>query len=101
MAYFDRALEHFFASAEKLPWYKDTLFLITGDHIGPPLTMSPRMIDSYRVPMVFFSPNSAVRCEIFRPKEKEIVICGVEQSEIVKVSPISTAAQLKSQGTSC
>ena len=57
VAYFDLALQKFFATAAKLPWYENTLFIITGDHIGPPATISPRMIDSYRVPIVFFHPS--------------------------------------------
>ncbi|HEX9452879.1 MAG TPA: LTA synthase family protein, partial [Candidatus Binatia bacterium] len=57
VAYFDIALKNFFATAEKLPWYDHTLFIITGDHIGPPKSISPRMIDSYRVPIIFFHPG--------------------------------------------
>ena len=57
VAYFDLALRKFFATAEKLPWYKNTLFVITGDHIGPSDTISDRMLDSYRVPIVFFHPG--------------------------------------------
>ena len=57
VAYFDLALRKFFETAEKMDWYKNTLFIITGDHIGPPTTISPRMIDSYRVPIVFFHPS--------------------------------------------
>ncbi len=57
VAYFDLALKKFFETAEKMDWYKNTLFVITGDHIGPPKTISARMIDSYRVPIVFFHPG--------------------------------------------
>jgi phosphoglycerol transferase MdoB-like AlkP superfamily enzyme len=57
VAYFDLALKNFFAAAEKMPWYKNTLFVITGDHIGPSETIPARMIDSYRVPIVFFHPG--------------------------------------------
>jgi len=57
VAYLDHALKHFFATAETLPWYKNTLFVITGDHIGPPQAISPRMLDSYRVPIVFYYPG--------------------------------------------
>jgi phosphoglycerol transferase MdoB-like AlkP superfamily enzyme len=57
VAYFDHALKKFFETAEKMPWYKNTLFVITGDHIGPPQAISPRMIDNYRVPIVFFHPG--------------------------------------------
>ena len=35
VAYFDRALEKFFETAATMPWYKHTLFVITGDQIGP------------------------------------------------------------------
>jgi phosphoglycerol transferase MdoB-like AlkP superfamily enzyme len=57
VGYFDHALHKFFETAKTLPWYKNTLFVITGDHIGPAKTMSPRMIDSYRVPIVFYHPG--------------------------------------------
>lgn len=57
VAYFDLALKHFFATAATQPWYKDTLFVITGDHIGPSLKTSERMLDSYRVPIVFYYPG--------------------------------------------
>ena len=39
VAYFDHALQKFFETAEQMPWYKNTLFVITGDHIGPPIQM--------------------------------------------------------------
>ncbi len=57
VAYFDYALQKFFEVAEKTPWYKNTLFIITGDHIGPTSAIPPRMIDGYRVPLVFFHPS--------------------------------------------
>jgi uncharacterized sulfatase len=57
VAYFDHALKKFFETAEKMPWYKNTLFVVTGDHIGPAKAVSPRMIDNYRIPLVFFHPG--------------------------------------------
>ena len=57
VGYLDHALAKFFETAEKMPWYRNTLFVITGDHIGPPKTVAPRMIDNYRVPIVFFHPG--------------------------------------------
>lgn len=57
VAYFDYALQKFFETAEKMPWYKNTLFIITGDHIGPTDVIPPRMIDGYRIPLVFFHPG--------------------------------------------
>lgn len=57
VAYFDHALQKFFETAEQMPWYKNTLFVITGDHIGPPSTNAAHMFDNYRVPIVFFHPG--------------------------------------------
>jgi len=57
VAYFDQALKHFFATAETMPWYKNTLFVIVGDHIAPPQKLPPRMIDTYRVPIIFYYPG--------------------------------------------
>jgi phosphoglycerol transferase MdoB-like AlkP superfamily enzyme len=57
VAYFDQALKHFFTTAQTMPWYKNTLFVIVGDHIAPPQKIPPRMIDTYRVPIVFYYPG--------------------------------------------
>ena len=57
VGYFDHALEKFFETAEKMPWYQNTLFVITGDHTAFSNAISPRLIDSYRVPLVFFHPG--------------------------------------------
>jgi len=57
VGYLDHALKKFFETAEQMPWYKNTLFVITGDHIGPPKTIYPRLIDNYRVPLIFFHPS--------------------------------------------
>jgi phosphoglycerol transferase MdoB-like AlkP superfamily enzyme len=57
VAYFDHALQKFFETVEQMPWYKNTLFVITGDHIGPPSTNVAHMFDNYRVPIVFFHPG--------------------------------------------
>jgi uncharacterized sulfatase len=57
VGYFDHALKKFFETAEQMPWYKNTLFVITGDHIGPAKASSPRLIDNYRIPLVFFHPG--------------------------------------------
>jgi len=57
VGYLDHALKKFFETAEKMPWYKNTLFVITGDHIGPVGTISLKLIDGYRVPLIFFHPG--------------------------------------------
>ena len=58
--YVDQALAQFFESAAKEPWFSNTLFIITGDHTGE--SNDPKYqeeLGSYRVPMIFYSPESS------------------------------------------
>jgi len=57
VGYLDHALKKFFETAEKMPWYNNTLFVITGDHTAYGRQEHPRLIDGYRVPLVFFHPG--------------------------------------------
>jgi phosphoglycerol transferase MdoB-like AlkP superfamily enzyme len=57
VAYTDHALKKFFATVEKMPWYKNTLFVITGDHTSSPKRTHARMLDAYRVPLILFHPG--------------------------------------------
>ena len=60
IGYADDALAHFFAEAQQQPWYRDTLFVITGDHTEKPLLPSfDNEIGRYRVPLIFFHPAQA------------------------------------------
>ena len=58
VAYFDQALEKFFETAATMPWYKTHA---VRDHRRPYraaiTNTSPRMIDSYRVPIIFYHPG--------------------------------------------
>ncbi|MCB0349324.1 MAG: sulfatase-like hydrolase/transferase [Bdellovibrionales bacterium] len=58
IGYTDYALEQFFNEAKKHDWYKDTLFIITGDHTQ----MSPSvdyatMLGRYMVPLLIYHPS--------------------------------------------
>jgi phosphoglycerol transferase MdoB-like AlkP superfamily enzyme len=55
--YVDYSLRKFFETAEKMPWYKNTLFIITGDHTAAPRTSYRRLIEAYRVPLILFHPG--------------------------------------------
>lgn len=58
VAYADDSLEQFFTDAEKQPWFKNTLFVITGDHTSvslKPEYMTP--IGRFRVPIIFYDPG--------------------------------------------
>lgn len=60
LGYADHALAHFFAEAEQQEWYKDTLFVVTGDHTEKPyLDEYNHEIGRYRVPLIFFQPDRA------------------------------------------
>ena len=53
--YTDEALRFFFNEYAKLPSYKNTIFIITGDHRLPEIPMSTK-IDRYHVPLIVYSP---------------------------------------------
>lgn len=58
IAYSDYALRKFFAEAEKKPWYKDTLFIVTADHTGMHYRKEyENDIGSYRIPLFLFHPS--------------------------------------------
>lgn len=51
----DDALKHFFESYRKRPDFANTVFVITGDHSMPEITLQSK-IDRYHVPLVIYSP---------------------------------------------
>jgi len=53
--YTDEALKAFFASVAHRPEWKNTVFIITGDHRLPELPMASR-IERYHVPLLIYSP---------------------------------------------
>lgn len=53
--YFDESLRQFFKKFERLPSFKNTIFIITGDHRMPEIPISTQ-IDRFRVPFLIYSP---------------------------------------------
>ncbi|MDE3252670.1 MAG: sulfatase-like hydrolase/transferase [Bacteroidota bacterium] len=53
--YLDDALRNFMNQYSKRPDFKNTVFLITGDHRMPEISMSSK-IDRYHVPFIIYSP---------------------------------------------
>ena len=53
--YSDESLKYFFEQFAKLPSYKNTIFIITGDHRLPEIPISTK-IDRYHVPLIIYSP---------------------------------------------
>jgi phosphoglycerol transferase MdoB-like AlkP superfamily enzyme len=58
MHYTDHALRHFFKTASKMPWYKNTLFVITADHaITPWHKEYATSANALAIPLMFFTPG--------------------------------------------
>lgn len=55
LLYADDALRYFFNIYAQLPEFKNTIFIITGDHRAPEIPISFQ-IDRFRVPLIIYSP---------------------------------------------
>lgn len=58
VAYSDYAIQRFFEKAEKQPWFKNTLFVITADHTSG--NCYPDYVTDlgyYKVPVIFYAPS--------------------------------------------
>ncbi|MGE3759509.1 MAG: LTA synthase family protein [Pseudobdellovibrionaceae bacterium] len=59
IAYSDLALKKFFEAAEKQSWFKDTIFIITGDHTSKNFRPEFRNeLSAFRVPLIIYSPTT-------------------------------------------
>ncbi len=63
LGYTDMALRRFFRKAAKSPWYRNTLFVITGDHtflynVHPPWFTNAA--GRFAVPIIFFRPDGSL-----------------------------------------
>jgi len=59
IAYTDYALKRFFESAEKKPWFNNTIFVITSDHTSS-TGEEPKYknnVGKFRIPIMFFVPG--------------------------------------------
>ncbi|WP_415063092.1 LTA synthase family protein [Bdellovibrio sp.] len=58
ISYTDFALKKFFEEAEKKPWFKDTLFVITADHAAMHYRSEwENDMGSYRIPLFLYHPS--------------------------------------------
>ncbi len=56
--YADHSLKMFFETASWMPWYENTIFVITADHTSEAyLPEYSNRIGNYRIPIVFFEPG--------------------------------------------
>jgi phosphoglycerol transferase MdoB-like AlkP superfamily enzyme len=58
MRYADWALGEFFRQASREPYFKNTLFVITGDHgFATPPMITPMQLSRFHVPLLFYAPG--------------------------------------------
>lgn len=53
LRYSDETLRRFFSAAEKRPWFKDTVFVLTADHAFE----ETQGFDAFHVPLVIYAPG--------------------------------------------
>lgn len=62
IAYTDQALRKFFATAKKMPWYKNSLFVITADHASlPHYDEYKTTAGEFAIPLCFFTPDGSIQ----------------------------------------
>ena len=60
--YTDLALKRFFAKAAQTDWYKNTLFVITGDHTGPRISKPYQTaLGQFKSPIILFDPQGQLK----------------------------------------
>ncbi|MDR1343612.1 MAG: sulfatase-like hydrolase/transferase [Prevotellaceae bacterium] len=61
ISYTDFALQRFFETAKKQPWYGNTLFVLTADHANRHIfPESQNDADQMAIPIIFFTPNGSL-----------------------------------------
>jgi phosphoglycerol transferase MdoB-like AlkP superfamily enzyme len=59
--YTDYSLKRFFETASKMPWFKNTLFVFTADHVS--INQRPEFkndVGYFSVPIIFYKPESSL-----------------------------------------
>ncbi|MBD8084058.1 LTA synthase family protein [Chryseobacterium caseinilyticum] len=60
MQYTDYAIKKYFETAEKQPWFHNTIFVFTGDHTNQTAYSEyEKLMNRFAVPLIFYSPNPA------------------------------------------
>lgn len=58
--YSDYALKRFFETAKQMPWFENTLFVITADHTSEgDLSFYKNSVGQYQVPIAFYAPSDS------------------------------------------
>ena len=63
VAYTDYALKRFFETASRQPWFNNTLFVITADHVSQQIDpFYCTTLGNYCVPIILYAPGDASLC---------------------------------------
>ncbi len=65
IGYSDNALRMFFNSAKQMPWFNNTLFVITADHSSvPDHEEYKNNVDAFAIPIIFYTPDGTIAPEV-------------------------------------
>lgn len=75
IGYTDYSLRQFFKTASKMPWYKNTLFIITADHSSVASHNEYKTsIGAYSVPLLIFDPSGKLKGQDDRPVQQADIL---------------------------
>ena len=65
VGYTDMALQRFFETAAKMPWFENTIFVITADHTNQTaFEKSKTSVGNFSIPIIYYSPNGELATKI-------------------------------------
>jgi phosphoglycerol transferase MdoB-like AlkP superfamily enzyme len=60
--YTDHSLQKFFDTARKMPWFKNTLFVITADHaVNSNIREYYTSVNFFAIPIIFYKPDGSLK----------------------------------------
>lgn len=60
--YTDHSLQKFFDTARKMPWFKNTVFVITADHsVGSDIKEYYTSVNSFAIPILFYKADGSLK----------------------------------------
>ncbi len=69
IGYTDHALQMFFEKVSKMPWYENTLFVISADHATQGSLPQYRTdAGNFKIPIIFFDPSNPAMKGVIRPQ---------------------------------
>ena len=70
--YTDYAIGEFLRAAADKPWFKNTIFVIVGDHCASSAGKTELPIQNYHIPLVIFAPGGQVKPGVVRPLMSQV-----------------------------